>query len=143
MKKTRKKNVVARRLSGWAMHLANYLRNELWWSPSRATTQGWLCLHTLEALGKGEVMLDFNKADGSRRIARGTLCSGISEAFDNYEYKKKGGVKKDKDGVFTFCYWDLDEEGFRSFRAERLNDFLVVTQIATPHFDLQSKKSQK
>ena len=150
-KKTRKKNEIACKLSGWAMELANFLRYKEGWTPTQAANQAWLCLHALEALGKGVVMLDYNKQDGSRRIARGTLCKGVSEAYDSYEYKGKSGVKKTDEGYFTFCYWDLDEEGFRSFNAARLDDYLVtqkedfnkVTQIATPHFDLQSKKSQK
>ena len=125
-KKTRKKNEIACKLSGWAMELANFLRYKKGWTPTRAANQAWLCLHALEALGKGMVMLDYNKQDGSRRLARGTLCKGVSEAYDSYEYKGKSGVKKTDEGYFTFCYWDLDEEGFRSFNAARLNDYLTL-----------------
>jgi hypothetical protein len=37
-------------------------------------------------------------------------------------------VKKTEKGYFTFAYWDLDEEGFRSFNTARLDDYLPVTQ---------------
>jgi hypothetical protein len=125
-KKTRKKNETARLLAQWAMELANFLRYKRGWHPDSATRQAWLCQHALEKLGKGMVMLDYNKQNGSRRIARGTLCQGISEAYDSYEYKGKSGVKKTVEGYSTFCYWDLDEEGFRSFNAARLNDYLTL-----------------
>ena len=129
MKKTRKKNEIACKLSGWAMELANFLRYKEGWTPTRAANQAWLCLHALEALGEGVVMLDFNKQDGTRRLARGTLCQGVSEAYDRYEYKGKSGVRKTEEGYFTFCYWDLDEGGFRSFNAARLNEFKTLIAI--------------
>ena len=50
----------------------------------------------------------------------------ILRSYDSYEYKGKSGVKKTDEGYFTFCYWDLDEEGFRSFNAARLNDYLTL-----------------
>ena len=117
---------VARLLKRWAMDVANRLRWREAFSASEALRQAYKVQNCLEALGKGMVMLDYNKQDGSRRIARGTLCQGISEAYDSYEYKGKCGVKKTDEGYFTFCYWDLDEEGFRSFNAARLNDYLII-----------------
>ena len=149
-KKKRKQVSASKELSSTLMQMANWLRYKKGWNPDAATRQAWLCQHALEALGEGVVMLQYLKLDGTKRIAHGTLCKGISEAYDRYEYKGKSGVKKTEEGYFTFYYWDLDEEGFRSFNAARLDDYLVtqkedfnkVTQIATPHFDLQSKKSQ-
>ena len=66
----------ARLLRQWAMELANYLRYKEGWTADQAMRQAWLCQHALEALGKGVVMFDYNKSDGTRRIARGTLCRG-------------------------------------------------------------------
>ena len=43
-KKTRKKNEIACKLSGWAMELANFLRYKEGWTPTRAANQAWLCL---------------------------------------------------------------------------------------------------
>ena len=126
IKKKSKQASTAKELSSTLMQMANWLRYKKGWHPDAATRQAWLCQHALEALGKGVVMLDYNKLDGSRRIARGTLCKGISEAYDRYEYKGRGGVRKTEDGFFTFAYWDLDEEGFRSFNAARLDDYLTL-----------------
>ena len=126
IKKKSKQASTSRELSSTLMQMANWLRYKKGWHPGAATRQAWLCQHALEKLGKGVVMLDYNKQDGSRRIARGTLCQGISEAYDSYEYKGKSGVKKTDEGYFTFCYWDLDEEGFRSFNAARLNDYFPL-----------------
>ena len=124
-KKTRKKNETARLLAQWAMELANFLRYKEGWQPDDATRQAWLCQHAQEALGKGVVTLDFSKLDGSRRIARGTVCKGIDPHFDMYEYKgKKDEISYRYNWSFTF--WDLDEKAFRSFNAARLNDYLVT-----------------
>ncbi len=127
-KKTRRKNETARLLARWAMELANHLRYKEGWTAERATRQAWLCQHALEALGKGEVTLDFNKVDGSRRIARGTVCKGIDPLFDLYEYKgKKDEISYRYNWSFTF--WDLDEKAFRSFNAARLNEFKTLIAI--------------
>ena len=130
MKKTNKKkrSETSRLLARWAMELSNHLRYKEGWNPDVATRQAWVCQHCLEALGRGEVMMMYVKKDGSTRIARGTLAAGVSEAYDRYEYKDKpdGGIRQSEDGRWTFCYWDLDEEAFRSFNAARLNDYLEV-----------------
>ena len=126
-KKTRKKNETARLLAQWAMELANFLRYKEGWQPDDATRQAWLCQHALEALGKGVVMLDFSKQDGSRRIARGTVCKGIDPHFDMYEYKgKKDEISYRYNWSFTF--WDLDEHAFRSFNAARLIEFVILSK---------------
>ena len=126
IKKKRKQASTAKELSSTLMQMANWLRYKKGWLPDAATRQAWLCQHALEAMGEGVVQLQYLKKDGSKRIARGTLCQGVSEAYDSYEYKGKSGVKKTDEGYFTFCYWDLDEEGFRSFNAARLNDYLII-----------------
>ena len=126
--KTRTKKLsdeTARLLRQWAMELANHLRYKEGWTADQAMRQAWLCQHALEALGKGVVMLDFNKQDGSRRTARATLCKGIDKLFDMYKYKGR------KDEIsyrlnWSFSFWDLDERGFRSFNAARLNNFLII-----------------
>ena len=128
IKKKSKQASTAKELSSTLMQMANWLRYKEGWLPDAATRQAWLCQHALERLGEGVVQLQYVKEDGTKRIARGTLCRGISEAYDNYEYKGKSGVKKTEKGYFTFACWDLDEEGFRSFNAARLDDYLPVTQ---------------
>ena len=151
MKQKKSDKDVSRRPKGWAMSVANQLRWHKGFTPGEAVRQAYKVQNCLKALGKGVVKFSYyEKKDGSLRQAVGTLCKGVSAAYDRYEYKGKGEKAKNELPM-TFCYWDLDEEGFRSFNAARLDDYLVtqkedfnkVTQIATPHFDLQSKKSQK
>ena len=125
IKKKSKQASTAKELSSTLMQMANWLRYKKGWHPDSATRQAWLCQHALEKLGKGVVMLDFNKLDGSRRIARGTVCKGIDPHFDLYEYKgKKNEISYRYNWSFTF--WDLDEKAFRSFNAARLNDYLTL-----------------
>ena len=120
---------VARLLKGWAMDVANRLRWREAFSASEALRQAYLVQNCLEALGAGKVKLTYMKQNGEIREAVGTLCKGISAAYDSYEYKGKSGVKKTDEGYFTFCYWDLDEGGFRSFNAARLNEFKTLIAI--------------
>ena len=109
-----------RLLRQWAMELANYLRYKESWPARRAMRQAWLCQHALEAMGKGVVQFSYRKKDGTMRTARGTLCREASAAFAAYEY-----VKAVEEVVWpraTFSYWDVDKNGFRSFRAEQLKE---------------------
>ena len=131
---------VARLLKRWAMDVANRLRWREAFSASEAVRQAYLVQNCLEALGAGKVKLTYMKKNGEIREAVGTLCKGISAAYDNYEYKGSGGVRKTEDGFFTFAYWDLDEEGFRSFNAARLDDYLVTQK---EDFNKVTQKSQQ
>ena len=92
---------------------------------SEAMKQSHLVRELLGALGRGEVRFVYEKEDGTRREARGTLCHGISEAFDNYEYKMDlTGTCYDT--LLRFTYWDLDREAFRSFATERVKEIIEV-----------------
>ena len=126
--KTRTKKLsdeTARLLRQWAMELANHLRYKEGWTADQAMRQAWLCQHALEALGKGVVMLDFCKRDGTSRLAFATVCKGIDPRFDEYVYKgRKDEISRRYNWSFTF--WDLDEHAFRSFNAARLNDYIEV-----------------
>ena len=113
IKKKSKQASTAKELSSTLMQMANWLRYKKGWLPDAATRQAWLCQHALEALGEGVVQLQYLKKDGSKRIARGTLCQGISEAYDRYEYKGRGGVRKTDEGFFTFdCYAALMRDAY-------------------------------
>jgi hypothetical protein len=79
----------------------------------------------VDRLAKGLLEFSYMKSDGSIRHARGTLCDGVSEKFD--EWKRRQAEKaKDKEAESKtehreiVTYWDLDKEGFRSFKAEKL-----------------------
>ena len=85
------------------------------------------CTHILyrfaEWLAKGIVAFTYMKDDGSKRHARGTLCDGVSEKFDEWKRKQaeKPKAKEPEDSVKQVMkYWDVDKEAFRSFKAENL-----------------------
>ena len=113
-------------MNRWAFSLANRLMEEENVSRKVAFQQAHLTRELLEALGRGVVTFRYVKQDGTLRTARGTLCHGISEAFDNYEYKTDL-TEKDNDTQLTFTYWDLDREAFRSFAAMQLEKIDSLT----------------
>jgi hypothetical protein len=86
------------------------------------------CAHILyrfaEWLVKGIVAFTYMKDDGSIRHARGTLCDGVSEKFDEWKRKQAEKPKaKEPEGEsakHVIKYWDVDKEAFRSFKAENL-----------------------
>ena len=111
-----------RELTCW---LANFLVNKRGFDRSKA----FKCAHAIyrltNELAKGLLEFSYMKDDGTLRHARGTLCDGVSDRFD--EWKRKQAEKtKDKEAESKtehreiVTYWDLDKEGFRSFRADRL-----------------------
>ena len=109
-----------RRLSNrWVFDCANRLIADEGMERKCAFGQAVKAFHLLEQLGKGEVRFEYLKANGERRKARGTLCHGISPAFDNYEFKNDKPDEGQTDfGIIT--YWDLDREAFRSLHIKNL-----------------------
>ena len=103
----------------FAFDLANVLMEDGCMGRSEALRQAHLASKLLSALGQGEVRFVYQKQDGTLREARGTLCHGISKAFDDYEYKENSLMAECPLGQ-TFQYWDLDREAFRSFSAEKV-----------------------
>ena len=111
-----------RELTCW---LANFLVNKRGFDRSKA----FKCAHAIyrltNELAKGLLEFSYMKDDGTLRHARGTLCDGVSDRFDEWKRKqaekpkdKKVESKSKPREIIT--YWDLDKEGFRSFRADRL-----------------------
>ena len=111
-----------RELTCW---LANFLVNKRGFDRSKA----FKCAHAIyrltNELAKGLLEFSYMKDDGTLRHARGTLCDGVSDRFDEWKRKqaekpkdKKAESKNKPREIIT--YWDLDKEGFRSFRADRL-----------------------
>jgi hypothetical protein len=111
-----------RELTCW---LANFLVNKRGFDRSKA----FKCAHAIyrltNELAKGLLEFSYMKDDGTLRHARGTLCDGVSDRFDEWKRKqaekpmdKKAKAKTGPREIIT--YWDLDKEGFRSFRADRL-----------------------
>jgi hypothetical protein len=115
-----------RELTCW---LASFLVNKRGFDRSKA----FKCAHAIyrltNELAKGLLEFSYMKDDGTLRHARGTLCDGVSDRFDEWKRKqaekpkdKKAESKNKPREIIT--YWDLDKEGFRSFRAERLMEVI-------------------
>ena len=111
-----------RELTCW---LANFLVNKRGFGRSKA----FKCAHAIyrltNELAKGLLEFSYMKDDGTLRHARGTLCDGVSDRFDEWKRKQAEKPKDKKAKAKTkpreiITYWDLDKEGFRSFRADRL-----------------------
>ena len=105
--------------------LANFLVNKRGFDRSKA----FKCAHAIyrltNELAKGLLEFSYMKDDGTLRHARGTLCDGVSDRFDEWKRKQAEKPKDKKAKAKTrpreiITYWDLDKEGFRSFRADRL-----------------------
>ena len=111
-------------LNRWAFDLAYRLMETYSISRKEAFSKAYLALDLLIELGRGEVHFTYLKQDDTLREARGTLCHGISAAFDNYEYRSE--TTPGADDSLNFCYWDLDAEGFRSFAVVRLQEISGV-----------------
>ena len=105
----------------WVFELANWLMSEKDLGRREAFQKAHLTRKLLDGLGRGVVMFQYRKDDGEIRQARGTLCPGVSEDFDHYEYKRDDSEafqRADERGVYV--YFDLDRNAFRSFAAWRL-----------------------
>ena len=110
------------------------LGNIIHWHKQKTMKEGQqlaaLTQELTKALGEGVVVFTYKKDNGFLRRARGTLCPGIDEEYDNY--KPKGTKKRNEDDIerTDFTYWDLDKHGFRTFKAERLIEINEVTIVS-------------
>ena len=98
---------------------ANAMIEEFNIGRSEAFRRAHLSRELVEALGNGIVVFEYEKQDGSPRLAQGTLCKGVSEKYDAYEYKKDS-QDNDKYPKLDIPYWDLDKEAFRNFSVARV-----------------------
>ena len=110
-----------RMMSSWTLELANWLMSEKDLERREAFLKAHMVRRLLDGLGQGMVVFQYRKENGEVRQARGTLCPGVSEDFDHYEYKRDDSdafSRADERGVYV--YFDLDRRAFRSFAAWRL-----------------------
>ena len=110
-----------RMMSSWTLELANWLMSERDMTRREAFLKAHLVRRLLDGLGQGVVVFQYRKENGEIRQARGTLCPGVSEDFDHYEYKRDDSdafCRADERGVYV--YFDLDRRAFRSFSAKGL-----------------------
>ena len=123
-----------RLLCSWTMDLAAYLRSKYNMDKKRALELAHLNRELLTRLGTGRVWFVYQKLDGTMREACGTLCKGISKDFDNYKCKGTPAPKQaDKWLTECFVYWDLEEGGFRTFKASRLIKIKAATIVNGIH----------
>ena len=115
-----------RLMNRWVFDVANLLMDDENVSRKVAFRQAHLVRELLDALGRGEVRFAYQKKDGTLREARGTLCHGISEAFDSYDYKVADDLKDAGVGGTNFVYWDMEREAFRSFAAMNVKKIVEV-----------------
>jgi len=104
----------------WVMLLAQSLMNREQLSRKEALKRAWLTLRLLDALGKGKVVFGYYKEDGTLRKAVGTLCRGVCEGFDDYKGRNGKNPRDNSNTDGTYVYWDLERNGFRSFRSVSL-----------------------
>ena len=110
-----------RMMSSWTLELANWLMIEKDLERREAFLKAHLARRLLDGLGQGVVVFQYRKENGEIRQARGTLCPGVSEDYDRYEYKRDDSdafSRADERGVYV--YFDLDRRAFRSFATWRL-----------------------
>lgn len=115
-----------RLLNSWVMELAALLQSEHDMDKKTAMELAHLNRELITRLGEGRVWFVYRKEDGTEREACGTLCPGISTEFDNYELKDSK-KKADKWPTEQLVYWDLEKQGFRTFKASRLVKIKAAT----------------
>ena len=121
-----KNQVTQRMMDRWTLELANWLMSEKDLERREAFRKAHLVRRLLDRLGRGVVVFQYRKENGEIRQARGTLCPGVSEDFDRYEYKREDAdafSRADEHGVYV--YFDLDRRAFRSFAAWRLVEVMT------------------
>ena len=72
----------------------------------------WKAIKLKYRMTSGVVTFKFRKTNGEIRTAVGTLKSGM------FEYQAKGS--NSKPSYSTVAYWDIEKDGFRSFRIASL-----------------------
>ena len=80
----------------------------------------------LEALKAGKVEFSYKKVDGSTREAVGTLKPELMDGAKATDKKVEAGKKKHFVPPTILIYWDLEADGFRSFRKENFIKFKKI-----------------
>lgn len=79
---------------------------------SEALKAAWKAIKLKYQMASGVVTFKFRKTNGEIRKAVGTLKSGM------FDYEAKGSTSKPS--YSTVAYWDIEKDGFRSFRISSL-----------------------
>ena len=125
-----------RLLCRWTMELAAFLQERRPMDRKKAMELAHLNRELITRLGSGRVWFVYRKEDGSLREAQGTLCNDISQKFDEYEYKNNFSTDS-RWPTETFTYWDLEKEGFRTFKASNLIKIKAATIVNAIHSSIK------
>ena len=118
----------------WCMLIANAMVEEECVPRSQALTKAYMVWDVLDGLGRGIMPFTYYDCEGNLREARGTLKQGVSRTFDKWLGSRHKERHRNTDGDDHFVYWDVDEEGWRSFKASRLVSVGEVTIHETGEF---------
>ena len=76
----------------------------------------------IETLKTGVCTITFKKVDGSERVMKGTLAASmLPEQKDVEEIIQEAPPRKENQDVVAV--YDVEKEGWRSFRIENITDF--------------------
>ena len=73
-------------------------------------------------LSKNVVMVDFTKADGTKRTMKCTLRKDLIKATT--KPTKKAKLQNEN----VMCVWDIEKDAFRSFRLDSVIDYQKYTE---------------
>ena len=111
-------------MNRWVFDHANAMMDEFNMNRSEAFRRAHRVRELLEKLGQGVVTFEYEKQDGTLRLAQGTLCKGIDPTTPTRPPQGEDSVtpprrrRREPDSL-NFTYWDLEKHGFRTFSAAR------------------------
>lgn len=136
---------IARLRSRWVMMEAADIMEATDCPRSFALVSAWRAWRLLDALSVGRVAFCYEKEDGDTRMAIGTLCRGVDKGFDAYLELHDGEVRKPKrETPCCFAYWDIEKEGFRTFKSYKLYQLMedmTVMRLKGAELDLDDGDS--
>ena len=133
---------IARLRSRWVMMEASNIMEATNEPRSAAMIFAWRAWRLLDALSQGKVFFSYKKETGDTRMAVGTLCRGVNKGFDAYLELHDGEVRKPKkETPCCFTYWDIEKEGFRTFKSYQLMEDMMVMRLKGAELELDGGDS--
>ena len=123
-------------MNRWVFDHAYAMMDEFNMNRSEAFRRAHLARELVVALGQGKVVFEYEKKDGTLRLARGTLCKGIDPTTPTRPPQGEASVtpprrrRREPDSL-NFTYWDLEKHGFRTFSAARI---VKIIAVAIPNY---------
>ena len=93
--------------------------------------------YMMDELRKGICEVTFTKVNGEKRVASATLSTNHVPAQPNTATYSDGEVKTRKVNEETVVFWDMNKEGFRSFRVDSVIDFERLTGVGVKDGETQ------